>query len=210
MMTMPVEQEQRQVARPLNVLVPLIKEDLRLGNEAAQQAGMPYYAAAGAKLLEAKEQLKHGEFRPWVRRNFGLSPSQTTRYLGLAQAIRKTENDRARSFLQIGNDAARSFPSINAALKEIGHSGYTAPAFKARPWHDDVKENIERAKREAERLRDEELTRQQERDAERKLALRLIDIGYKVLVKELHPDKGGSRDVMARLNRVRDRLKLHV
>ena len=52
-----------------------------------------------------------------------------------------------------------------------------------------------------------DLTRKQERDAEQKLALRLIDIGYKVLAQTLHPDKGGSRDAMARLNRVRDRLK---
>lgn len=39
------------------------------------------------------------------------------------------------------------------------------------------------------------------------LGLRLIDIGYKTLAKELHPDMGGSQDAMARLNRVRERLK---
>jgi hypothetical protein len=47
------------------------------------------------------------------------------------------------------------------------------------------------------------------RASRRKLALRLIDIGFKILDKELHPDKGGSRNAMARLNRVRDRLKHH-
>jgi hypothetical protein len=26
----------------------------------------------------------------------------------------------------------------------------------------------------------------------------MIDIGYKILSKELHPDKGGSRDAMMR------------
>jgi len=31
----------------------------------------------------------------------------------------------------------------------------------------------------------------------------MIDLGYKALAKELHPDKGGSSEVMARLNRVR-------
>lgn len=49
----------------------------------------------------------------------------------------------------------------------------------------------------------------QEREAQRTLALRLIDIGYKVLAKELHPDAGGSKDAMARLHIVRDRLKSH-
>jgi hypothetical protein len=35
----------------------------------------------------------------------------------------------------------------------------------------------------------------------RDLALQLIDIGYKVLVAKLHPDKGGSSEAMTRLNR---------
>ena len=41
--------------------------------------------------------------------------------------------------------------------------------------------------------------------------LRLIDIGYRVLAKELHPDKiGGSREAMTRLNRVKERFKSNV
>ena len=51
----------------------------------------------------------------------------------------------------------------------------------------------------------------QSRDAEidlhRKLALQLIDLGYRALATRLHPDRGGSRDAMARLNVVRDELK---
>jgi hypothetical protein len=51
-----------------------------------------------------------------------------------------------------------------------------------------------------------EAERQAELLAEHELALRLIEIGYKMLAKELHPDKG--RDAaMARLNRVRKRLQ---
>jgi hypothetical protein len=70
-------------------------------------------------------------------------------------------------------------------------------------------ENIRRASEAAERWDAEELSRQEERDAERKLALLVIDTGFKALASKLHPDKGGSRDAMARLNRVRDRLKQH-
>jgi hypothetical protein len=48
----------------------------------------------------------------------------------------------------------------------------------------------------------------QERDAERKLLHRTVDIGYKVLAKELHPDKlSGDKTAMTRLNRVRDKAK---
>lgn len=50
----PATHPDNQVARPLHVLIPLIKEDLKQGDEAAKQAGMPFYRAAGEKMLEAK------------------------------------------------------------------------------------------------------------------------------------------------------------
>ena len=74
-----------------------------------------------------------------------------------------------------------------------------------------VDDIAERARNEARRLAAEDaLTHRQEREAEAKLGLRLIDIGYRVLAKELHPDKGGSREAMHRLGRVRDRLRSNV
>lgn len=190
MTTSIVSQQQHEIARPPTVLVPLIKEDL----EHAREAGMPYYRAAGEKMLEAKPQMRHGEFGPWLSRNFALSYTQARRYMLLVKADEKMR--------------ARKFSSINEALKESGHTTYHTPN-KPRPraWDEGVKESIERAKREAERVREAELTRQQEHLADKQLALRLIEIGYKVLAKELHPDRGGSRDAMSRLNRVRDRLK---
>ena len=51
-----------------------------------------------------------------------------------------------------------------------------------------------------------EAERQSELLAEHELALRLIEVGYKVLAKELRPDEGRDA-VMARLNRVRKRLQ---
>ena len=49
--------------------------------------------------------------------------------------------------------------------------------------------------------------RASEREERRKLGRRLTDIGYKQLAMKLHPDKGGSVEAMARLNRARDHLK---
>jgi hypothetical protein len=46
-----------------------------------------------------------------------------------------------------------------------------------------------------------------EREAQRELGQRLVDIGFKTLAREYHPDKGGSNEAMARLNRARDHLK---
>jgi hypothetical protein len=42
------------------------------------------------------------------------------------------------------------------------------------------------------------------------LARKVIDIGYRVLAKEAHPDKGGSTETMRRLNAVRRRLRASV
>jgi len=184
-----------QVARPLHVLVPLIKKDLDQGREASDRASLPYYQAAGEKMLEAKSQLKHGEFQDWIKRNFEISIRHAQSYMAAADAEK-------RSGLR--------FSSLSEAIRETSNPNYNKPhTVRPQAWHEPVKGVISRAKDEADRLRDENLNRAQEREAQRKLALQLIDIGYKILSKELHPDKGGSRDAMVRLNQVRDRLKMH-
>lgn len=52
--------------------------------------------------------------------------------------------------------------------------------------------------------------RQKIRAAEQKLkqelARKIIQVGYRALARELHPDLGGSKDAMTRLNEVRGRL----
>jgi len=183
------------VLRPPRVLVPLIKEDLSQGAKAAEQAGTPYYRAAGEKMMEAKVQMTHGEFGIWLTRNFKLSAVHARRYMRYARATADGENGRYESF----SDFMR---------KDGGDPTYGKVVRKA-GWHDAVKDTISKAAEDARRLAlAESLTRQQERDADHKLALRLIDIGYKVLAKELHPDTlDGDRDAMVRLNRVRSSLK---
>lgn len=192
-----IESKTQQVARPLHMLVPLIKKDIEDGREASERAGMPYYRAAGEKLAEAKPQFSSAsDFYSWANRHFGVRETQVQLYLSLSK---KTENALA----------AAPFTSLDDFKRR--HLGRDRPSSGrvARDWQPDVDAAAARAKADAERIRDAELTRQQERAAEQTLALRLIEIGYKVLAKELHPDKGGSRDAMARLNRVRDRLKQH-
>jgi hypothetical protein len=185
-----VKKDTGTVARPLRVLVPLIQADLKHGKDAAEQAGMPYYRAAGEKLLEAKEQLKHGEFVPWVKRHFTLSMETAKHYIRLA------EHDRE-------NGSALPFSSLSDFIRQTSNPNYNKPSS----WDEPVKQVIGRVDTETLNLKREELKRDEERDAQRQLALQLIDIGYKVLARELHPDKGGSRDAMARLNAVRARLK---
>jgi hypothetical protein len=75
--------KEHQEARPLKVLVPLIKQDL----DAAERAGIPHYVKAGEKLIEAKGQLAHGQFTPWVTENLGITPRLARHYMALAEHV---------------------------------------------------------------------------------------------------------------------------
>jgi hypothetical protein len=50
------------------------------------------------------------------------------------------------------------------------------------------------------------LAAEEERDADREMAHRIIALGYRALAKELHPDAGGSTVSMARLTGIRDQI----
>jgi len=67
----------KQVARPLKVLVPLIKDELI----AADDVGLEHYRRAGAMLVEAKENVPHGSWSRWLTKNFELSQTQAKRYM---------------------------------------------------------------------------------------------------------------------------------
>ena len=192
-MTALAEQDTRAVARPLKTLEKLIREAL----DAANKAGVPYYKAAGELLNEARDGHFENDvfgFYRWAEKNFGILKTQTRTWMGLAAA-----------------SSRKSFKSIAEYRRHKGDPGAATSGRVSRDWTAPVDEIAERARNEARRLAAEDnLTRMQERDAEAKLGLRLIDIGYRVLAKELHPDKGGSREAMTRLGRVRDRLRSNV
>jgi hypothetical protein len=183
------------VARPLKVLVPLIRSDF----EQAEKAGMQYYIAAGEKLIEAREGHYENDavaFFDWAKKEFGKERTQIRAYMAL------TSVSSRKSFKNLEQFKRHQDPDR--------HNQTTGRRF--RDWTAPVDAIAEKARDEQRRLiAEEEMTRRQEREAEAKLGLRLIDIGYKVLARELHPDKlGGSREAMTRLNRVRERLKANV
>jgi curved DNA-binding protein CbpA len=165
---------QAAVARPLKVLVPLIKDDLK----AAHDAGLEHYRAAGEKLLEAKVQMEHGEFGPWLKRNFKLSDRQARTYMALAK-----QNGSALPFSSLGDFQRRTSKPKPEPVKPIEFDG------------DD--DSFSRRMAEA----------KADREAEKKLAVEMIDAGYRVLAKKYHPDNGGSNEQMAMLTRMRNKIK---
>jgi hypothetical protein len=192
--------ENTQVTRPLHVLVRLILDDLRQGNDAAEKASKPYFIAAGQKMAEARDgnSWSIGELCAWTKRTFNIGRAQTLVYLSVANATSSLSAPERTQFNSMDDFRRRV----------LGHERVPG-SQRDKAWRADVNQNIDRVLREAERLREETLTRAQEREAQRKLALQLIDIGYKALATKLHPDKGGSREAMMRLNEVRSWLKAH-
>lgn len=170
------------VARPLRVLVPLIQQELGHGDA----AGLDHYRRAGEMLLEAKEQVGRSDWRGWVTRNFHLSYQTARTYMALASELRQPR------------------PRVFTRLSDVidTHRTTHQPA-----WHAPVQEAVNQIDTETFNRKREAMKRADELTVHRKLAQQLIDIGYKVLARKLHPDAGGSRDAMARLNAVRAALR---
>jgi hypothetical protein len=166
------------VARPLADLVQLIHKQMRLAHDAAE----PHWLAVGQLLHEAKAQLAHGEFGPWCERHFNISATQRARYMKAAGATVANQNFRTgKSSLE---DHLRGTSYATGTKTRTGQGGVNLDA-----------------------IRQDEIKRSEDRDLKYKLARELINRGYKALAAELHPDKGGSPEAMARLNEVRAVLK---
>jgi hypothetical protein len=67
---------------------------------------------------------------------------------------------------------------------------------------------VESVEEEIRRRQQDHLERDKERKLREKLAIKVIDDGFKLQAMQLHPDKeGGSEKAMKRLNDVRIRLR---
>jgi hypothetical protein len=181
------KRERVTISRPLKVLVPLIQSDLERGD----RAGMEYYADAGDKLIEAKEQVARGYWGTWLSKNFTLADRVAQRYMRLARI--RTENAENR----------RGPAVLPRSLSEM--EGETVRARERRK-RDHSYQSVLRDL-ETDLYAQEQQTRTDEVRLHREIALELIDVGFKALATRLHPDRGGSKEAMARLNRVRDELK---
>jgi hypothetical protein len=169
-----------KIGRPLKILIPLIKDELQAGDD----AGLAHYRRAGRMLIEAKEQIGFGAWGRWLTKNFELSSRQASRYMWLARTVEDTDTT------SVARDR-----SLTDAIGEKRSKTKWRPLFEAAG-----RVNVPR-------LADERQARDREVELHRELAMQLIDLGYRAMATRLHPDRGGSRDAMTRLNVVRDELK---
>ena len=181
--------ESRQVARPLKVVVPLIQEELIAGN----QAGMEHYVRAGGMLNEVKDsgQVPYGSWGRWLKENFTLSRATASDYMRVANRVAEEGPGCIASYTTIDEAVGREPRTIKSVTKKN----------KLKALFDGV------GKVDVTRLSEERKSRDNEIKLHRDLAMQLIDLGYRALATRLHPDAGGSRDAMSRLNTVRHELK---
>jgi hypothetical protein len=177
----------RTVARPLKVLIPMIQSELQEGND----AGREHYLRAGQMLIEAKDLVGYGGWGRWLKKNFDLSDRTASTYMRWAR-----EHDKiGRQPSEVPYRSLHEMTGGTERRREQSQSK-TDQAFRR------VLRDISR---------DDFIQERQARDDEMKLhrdlALELVDLGYRGLATKLHPDRGGSKEAMARLNRVRDELK---
>jgi len=176
-------QSKARLARPIKTLTPLIVHELAAGD----LAGLEYYRRAGELLIEAREQIAAFKWPKWLSKNFVLSKDTAGRYMRLAE--------RAEADPRVMRQ-----PTLTAAL-----GGSQSDAAKRTGAYRPIREFTARVDVDA--LVQERQIRDDEVRLHRDLAIELVDIGYKALATRLHPDHGGSKGAMRRLNRVRDELK---
>ncbi len=193
----------REVARPLSVLSPLIKEQIQLGDLAAEEAGMPYYRKAGGLLEEARipVRIKGNEtFEEFCERVTGKSIRQCQMYIRAhKEQVAAIEHARKN-----GKGRGRVQPKLSSSLREMEGRDNRSESYIEREWTAPVDAIAEAARKQQLKAAED---RQAEQQRKQQLARKLIDIGFRVLAKELHPDKmGGNKEAMSRLNEVRKRL----
>ena len=180
-----------QIARPLKVIVPLIQEELIAGNE----AGMAHYIAAGKMLNEVKDsgQVPYGSWGKWLKNNFTLSQNTAIDYMRIARKV-----DQGGVTFTAGCetiDQALGRERQERTIKSVTKKNKLKSLF----------DGVDRVN--VTRLADERQSRESEIKLHQELALQIIDLGYRAMATRLHPDAGGSRDAMSRLNTVRHALK---
>jgi hypothetical protein len=185
MSTQVATQRTRSIARPLKALIPMIQGEIQLGNS----AGREHYRRAGEMLIEAKDQVPHGRWGTWLTKNFDLSPQTARVYMQWA----RIHDENARG--------AREMPASLRSMRGDADREREQRQSKQQQEFRRVLRDVARDDFVQERQRQDEEIR-----LHRELAEELITAGYRALATKLHPDRGGSKEAMTRLTRVRDEL----
>lgn len=189
-----IEKTDRRVGQTLRALVPRIKGNLKRMEKIAEQVTYDLRRKIGADLRAAKKIVDSGKatehtWAEWLEKNFTMSYQSANRYISLAGVPRSSGYTSITEHLRDKNpNYALPRQSVNdfeneAATKKI-LSGISTGIF------------VERT-----------LTVSKEKGLKKKMAIELVDAGFRALSIKAHSDTGGSDEVMRRLTEVRTALK---
>lgn len=192
-------EESKAIVRPLRTLIPLIKTNIERGDREGERAARPHYENAGAELIEAamSDERGYSAFWDWAEESFG----RNRKFLRSCMEFAFENNGKFQN-------ATTTFETLDELLRSAGKKRHFVNRTR-----DSVNEEVRDTMRNVkgnEYARPAAVTpKASERTLRNKLALQLIDVGYKALAVKLHPDKSkeGSNEAMARLNAVRTMLK---
>jgi hypothetical protein len=117
--------------------------------EAATRKGLEYYRAAGADLLKAKDQLKHGEWLGWLKANVQCSHQRASEYMRLAEGWDKLPPGgnlglkEALAFLDGGARQKRAGGQGGQSRRKGAEEGPSPPEEDAGPTPKQVTFNME-------------------------------------------------------------------
>ena len=118
------------IARPLRILMPLIRKELSGGDA----AGLEHYRQAGKMLLEAREQVAAYKWGAWLSQNFELSSKTAWRYMTLAEGGHPIE---LKQVVRLHRELAA----------DLLNFGYRALATRLHPDHAGSKDAMSRLNR---------------------------------------------------------------
>ena len=151
------------------------------------------FVRIGALLVELRPQIQARKWEKFVRATFPFSSMSARRYERfylLTKSAAPADRPRRLSDVDAPRQAARPH--------------HQAKSFAA---HQEERERIKRFFDENRRLHAQRGNGAGERELELQVANQIIDVGYRTLARETHPDRGGSDAAMVRLSAARDRLR---
>jgi phage N-6-adenine-methyltransferase len=112
-------------SRPVAVAqaLPDLAQAIEAAHQAAYRAALPHAIRCGELLLEAKAQVAHGQWLPWIEANLTLRPRQCQGYMRLA-ANRDALNAQAATHL-----------TIDGALALVAERRAHPPGSGSVEWH---------------------------------------------------------------------------
>jgi hypothetical protein len=183
--------DDKRVGQTLRAIVPQIKIKLKKMEKIAELATTSIRREIGRDLITARTLCDKTKvsFTKWLDNNFAMHQATAFRYISLA------ESPRSREYTSITEHLRAENPNYALPRQRVDDIDFE-PAGKKILSGISTGIFVERT-----------LTESKEKALKKKMALELVDAGYRAISIKAHSDKGGSDEVMRRLTEVRDTLK---